>query len=189
MLQDEFSAPRRRKAFPSLWKGRDNPVRRRSGSQLLPGFPLKSGCLSAPAAAVSFISCRNCDSSPINIDVISYIFFPHTVTASASFFRRCPLHSRHGVIRINVSYSCLVASDPVSRYLRSTFRIKPSNAHRICHLRRAVLHSRPEPLFLRFHAAEYPEFSADIPQKVYPDRSDILLPVPARSHLQKIPGC
>ena len=39
-----------------------------------------------------------------------------------------PPHSEHGVMRINVSYSCRLDSEPVSRYLRSTLRIKPSKA-------------------------------------------------------------
>ena len=56
------------------------------------------------------------------------MFLSQTVTASASFFRRCPLHSLQGVIRMNVSYSCFMISEPVSLYLRCTFWISPSNA-------------------------------------------------------------
>ncbi len=77
---------------------------------------------------MSCISFRNRFSSRMDSDVISYIFLSHTVTARASFFRRMPLHSRQGVMRMKDSYSCFMVSEKVSRYLRSTLRTSPSKA-------------------------------------------------------------
>ena len=61
-------------------------------------------------------------------DFYQGFFLAPTVTASASAFSRWPPHFLHGVILINSSYSAFIVSDEVSRYLRSTLRISPSNA-------------------------------------------------------------
>ena len=56
------------------------------------------------------------------------MFLSHTVTARDSFFSLMPLHSLQGVMRMKDSYSCFMASEKVSLYLLSTFRISPSKA-------------------------------------------------------------
>ena len=60
--------------------------------------------------------------------VTSEMFLSPTVTAKASFLKRFPPQALQGVVFMNVSYSCFVESDAVSRYLLSTFLISPSNA-------------------------------------------------------------
>ena len=56
------------------------------------------------------------------------MFLSATVTASASLFSLMPPQSLQGVNCIKLSYSCFMVSEPVSRYLLSTFLIRPSKA-------------------------------------------------------------